>query len=98
MVREGRFVYKIWRMHYPLIEMKQSITDILTQFQKGRISIQAATDQLLSEKIRDAVQKEKSNQRLKDLCNALQQERDPAKVRQFKDSLTHEFYYGDKVL
>ena len=97
-VRERRCVYKIWRLHYPLIEMKQSITDILTQFQKGQITMEEAADRLLTEKMRDGAGREKSNQRMKDLCSALQQERDPAKVRQIKDRLTHEFYYGDKVL
>ena len=77
--------------------MKRLITDILTQFQKGQITLQEATDRLLSERTQDQTRKTKSNRRLKSLCSALQRERNPAKVREIKNRLAHEFYHGDQV-
>jgi len=77
--------------------MKQFITDILTQFQKGQLTLQEAADRLLTDKIQGQTRKAKSNRRLKSLCTALQKERDPAKVREIKNRLSDEFYYGDKV-
>ena len=77
--------------------MKQFITDILTQFRKREITLQEAVDRLLTEKAQNQARKVKSNRRLKSLCSALQQERNPAKVREIKNRLSHEFYYGDKA-
>ena len=75
--------------------MKQFVTDVLTQFQKGQITLQEAADRLITEKAHD--RKAKSNRRLKSLCSALQRERNPAKIRELKDKLSHEFYQGDQV-
>lgn len=75
--------------------MKQFITEVLTEFQKGRISLEEAADRLLTEKALD--RKVKSNRRLKSLSGALQRERNPAKVRELKSRLSHEFYHGDQV-
>ena len=76
--------------------MKQFITQTLTQFQNGQISLQQAADRLLAEKI-PAQAKAKSNRRLKSLCGALQRERNPAKIREIKNRLSHEFYFGDQA-
>ena len=76
--------------------MKQFITDVLTQFQKGRLTLEEAADRLLTEKTHNRGQKAKSNRRLKTLCSALQRERQPAKVRELKNKLSHEFYHGDQ--
>jgi hypothetical protein len=38
--------------------------------------------------------KENSNRRLGNLCAALQRERDPAKIQQIKNRLSHEFFDG----
>jgi hypothetical protein len=78
-------------------EMKQFITDVLTQFQKGEITLQEATDRLLTEKTQEENRKTKSNRRLKELCSALQREEDPSKVRELKDRLSNEFYHGDQA-
>ncbi len=51
--------------------------------------------QFVTEKAQD--RKAKSNRRLKSLCSALQRERDPAKVRELKNRLSHEFYNGDQA-
>ena len=75
--------------------MKQFVTEVLTQFQKGQITLQEAADRLIAEKAQD--RKAKSNRRLKSLCSALQRERNPAKVRELKNRLSHEFYHGDQV-
>ena len=75
--------------------MKQLVTEVLTQFQKGQITLQEATDRLITEKAQD--RKAKSNRRLKNLCTALQRERNPAKVREIKNRLSDEFYDGDQV-
>ena len=75
--------------------MKQFITEVLTQFQAGRIGLEEATDRLLAEQAQD--RKAKSNRRLKSLSSALQRERNPAKVRDLKNRLTQEFYHGDRV-
>ena len=75
--------------------MKEFIIEVLTQFQKGQITLQEATDRLITEKAQDW--KAKSNRRLKSLCSALQRERNPAKVRELKNRLSHEFYHGDQV-
>jgi len=77
--------------------MKQFITDVLTQFQKGRITLEEAAGRLLTEKTPSQSQKAKSNRRPKSLCSALQRERNPAKVRELKNRLSHEFYHGDQV-
>ena len=77
--------------------MKQFITNVLMEFQNGRITLEEATDRLLTEKKHSPPQKAKSNRRLKSLCNALQTERNPAKVRQLKNRLSHEFYNGDQA-
>ncbi len=74
--------------------MKQFVTEVLTQFQKGQISLQEAADRLIAQKAQD--RKAKSNRRLKSLCAALERERNPAKVRQLKNRLNHEFYHGDQ--
>src|SRR5437870_1886097 len=76
-------------------QMKQFITEVLTQFQKGQITLQEAAHRLITEKRQD--RKAKSNRRLKSLCGALQRERNPAKVREFKNRLSHEFYHGEQV-
>ena len=81
----------------PLTKMKQLITDILTQFEKRQITLQEAVDRLLTEKTQTLTRKAKSNRRLKSLCSALQRERNPAKVREIKNRLSHEFYHGDQV-
>jgi len=77
--------------------MKQFITAVLTQFQKGEITKQEATARLLTEKqTQNQSRKAKSNQRLKKLCSALQRERSPSRVRELKAKLSHEFYRGDQ--
>ena len=78
-----------------LTKMKQLVTDILVQFQKGQISLQEATDRLLTTKRHDQTRKAKSNQRLRNLCSALQRARNPVKIREIKNKLSHEFYFGD---
>ena len=75
--------------------MKQFVTEVLTQFQKGHITLQEAADRLITEKAED--REAKSNRRLKSLCSAVQRERNPAKVRELKNRLSHEFYQGDQV-
>jgi hypothetical protein len=77
--------------------MKEFITDVLTQFQKGRITLEEAADRLLSETSPNQSQKVKSDRRLKNLCSALQRERNPAKIRELKNRLSQEFYHGDQV-
>ena len=77
--------------------MKALISDILIQFQRGQITLQEATDRLLTEKKQQQSRKTKSNRRLKSLCSALQRERNPAKVQEIKDRLSHEFYCGDQI-
>jgi hypothetical protein len=77
--------------------MKQVISEILTRFQRGQITLQQATDRLLTEKAQDQTRKAKSNRRLKSLCSALQRERNPAKVQEVKDRLSQEFYHGDRI-
>ena len=74
--------------------MKQFVTEVLTQSQKGQITLQEAADRLITDKAQDW--KAKSNRRLKSLCSALQRERNPAKVRELKNRLSHEFYRGDR--
>jgi hypothetical protein len=39
-----------------------------------------------------------SNRRLKNLCSALQSERNRSKVREIKEALIEEFYRGDKAV
>ena len=78
-------------------KLKQFVTDILMRFQKGQLTLQEAADRLLAEKAQDQTRKEKSNRRLKSLCSALQRERNPAKAREIKVRLSHEFYCGDQV-
>jgi len=51
--------------------------------------------QFVTEKAQD--RKAKTNRRLKSLCSALQRERNPAKVRELKNRLSHEFYHGDQA-
>ena len=46
---------------------------------------------------RDQEAKAESDQRLRSLCHDLEREQNPAKIRQIKDRLTHEFYYGDNA-
>jgi hypothetical protein len=75
--------------------MKQFVTEILTQFQKGQITLREAADRLTAEKAPG--RKAKSNRRLKSLCSALQRERNPAKLRDLKSRLSHEFYHGDQA-
>ena len=75
--------------------MKEFVTEVLTQFQKGQITLEEATDRLITQKAQD--RKAKSNRRLKNLCTALQRERNPAKVREIKNRLSHELYHGDQV-
>ena len=77
--------------------MKEFITDTLIKFQKGQLTLQQAADRLLTEKIHGESRKAKSNRRLKNLCGALQRERNAAKARELKRSLRHEFYYGDQA-
>jgi hypothetical protein len=74
--------------------MKQFVTEVLTQFQKGQITLEEAANRLTTEKAQD--RKAKSNRRLKSLCTALQRESDPAKVQELKNRLSHEFYHGDQ--
>jgi len=74
--------------------MKQFVTEVLTQFQKGQITLREAADRLTAEKAPG--RKSKSNRRLKSLCSALQRERNPAKLRDLKSRLSHEFYHGDQ--
>lgn len=81
----------------PWPEMKQFITDVLTQFQRGEITLQEATDRLLAKKAQEQSRKAKSDERLKQLCNALERERSPSKVQELKAKLSHEFYHGDQV-
>ena len=76
--------------------MKQNITDTLIQFRKGRLTLQQATDRLLAEKKRENTRKTKSNRRLKSLCGALQRERNPARIRELKANLRHEFSRGGR--
>ena len=75
--------------------MRQLVTEILTRFQKGEITLEQATDRLLSGEIQD--RKVESDERMKNLCKVLQREQNPAKVQEIKDRLTHEFYHGDKA-
>jgi hypothetical protein len=77
--------------------MKQLITEILTQFQRGELTLEQATDRLLIQKMKARARKASSDRRLKSLCGALQRERSEAKVRQIKSRLRHEFYYGDQA-
>ena len=77
--------------------MKQFIAAILTQFQKGELTLQQATHRLLAEQTRNQVRKSKSNRRLRTLCSALQKEQSPAKIRELKNRLSQEFYHGDQV-
>jgi len=46
---------------------------------------------------KDQNRKEKSNRRLKRLCDALQRERNPVKIREIKNRLSDEFYNGDRA-
>ena len=78
-------------------KMKQFVPDVLTQFQTGRITSEAAADRLLTEKAQAQTRKEKSNRRLKGLCSALQRERNPSKIRELKNRLSQEFFHGDQV-
>jgi hypothetical protein len=55
---------------------------------KGRLVFATAQEQ---------IRKEQSNRRLNRLCSALQRERNPAKIREIKDKLSQEFYFGDQV-
>jgi hypothetical protein len=77
--------------------MKQFITDVLTQFQRGEITLQEATDRLLAERPQAQSRKAKSDERLKELCSALERERSPSKVGELKAKLSHEFYRGDQA-
>ncbi|HXP61814.1 MAG TPA: hypothetical protein VN829_15070, partial [Dongiaceae bacterium] len=56
-----------------------------------------AADRLFTKKIYRQSPKVKSNHRLKNLCAALQRERNTAKIRELKRTLRHEFYYGDQA-
>jgi len=76
--------------------MKQFITDVLTDFQKGRITLEEAADRLLAEKEEGQRRKTRSNQRLDSLCKDLQSDKDPEKIRELKGRLSHEFYNGDQ--
>ena len=75
--------------------MKRFVIEVLTQFQKGQITLQEAANWLITEKAQG--RKAKSNRRLKSLCAALQREPSPAKVQQLKNRLSDEFYHGDQV-
>ena len=77
--------------------MKAFITDVLTQFQKGRITLEEATDRLLTEARTNRDQKANSNRRLESLCSALQREPNPAKIQELKTKLSQEFYHGDDL-
>jgi hypothetical protein len=77
--------------------MKQAITEILTEFQKGHLSLQEPTDRLLTEKSEQQSRKIKSNQRLKSICEALEEEQNPSKVQDLKNRLSDEFYHGDQA-
>ena len=76
--------------------MKEFITDTLIQFRKGEITLEQAADRLRAQQLRAQTRKAKSNRRLKSMCGALQGERDPAKIRELKAGLRHEFYDGDQ--
>ena len=89
------FVYKISSLRYRSVEMRHLVTEILTRFQKGEITLKEAADRLLNDEVQD--RKAESDQRLRSLCQALQGEQNPAKIREIKDRLTHEFYHGDKA-
>ena len=75
--------------------MKGFVIEVLTQFQKGQITLQGAANRLITEKAQG--RKAKSNRRLKSLCAALQPQHNPAKAQQLKNRLSHEFYHGDQV-
>jgi hypothetical protein len=77
--------------------MKQFITDVLTEFQKGQITLEEAADRLLIETRQDKSRRAGSDRRLKTLCSALQREQSPAKIRELKERLSHEFYNGDQA-
>lgn len=77
--------------------MKEFITDVLSRFQKGRITLEEATERLLAEAETNRNRKETSNRRLKSLCSALQREQNPARIRELKTKLSQEFYHGDRV-
>ena len=77
--------------------MKELITDVLTEFQKGRITLEEAADRLLTETRTIRNEKARSNRRLKSLCSALQRERNPARIREIKSKLNQEFYHGGLV-
>jgi len=74
--------------------MRQLVTEILTRFQKGELTLEQATERLLSKEARGL--KAESDERIRDLCDALQREQNPDKIQELKESLTHEFYHGDK--
>jgi hypothetical protein len=76
--------------------MKQVITEILIEFQKGHISLKEATDRLLTEKSEQSPKVE-SNQRLRSICRALQEEQNATKVEDLKNKLSEEFYQGDQA-
>ena|SRR5687768_4296864 len=78
-------------------KVKEFITDVLTQFKKGRVTLEEAADRLLIETTTNGGQKSKSNRRLKSLCNALQREENPAGFRELKTKLSQEFYHGDQI-
>ena len=77
--------------------MKQFITEVLTDFQKGRLTLEEAADRLLTEKAEVQSRKTNSNRRLKNLCSNLQREKSPAKIRDLKKQLSEEFYNGDQA-
>lgn len=77
--------------------MKEFITDVLTRFQKGRITLEEATDRLLAEAKSNRKRKATSNRKLKSLCSALQHEQSPSRIRELKTKLSQEFYHGDRV-
>ena len=66
------------------------IVGILTDFQRGRITLEEATNRLLSES--RSAKRAESDERLRSLCNKLQLEADPQRVQLLKSELAEEFY------
>ena len=81
-----------------VLEIQQQGPDVVVlkrtkQAESGRAKLVRRKERLVFDK---ATLKEKSNRRLNRLCSALQRERNPAKIREIKDKLSQEFYFGDR--
>ena len=74
--------------------MKEQIVGILTDFQQGRITLEEATDRLLSGT--RAAKRAESDERLRTICIRLEREADQGKIQLLKNELAEEFYYGDE--